>query len=107
MDGLIQQQDELAQKLYEFWISRVDITTLQYACQQIHHRIVYRDCRMQTTRGRARNIGVTGRLKYRYSSDVYLRLDGRSFLRRERSRDPGRIAQGKVGPGARVQMVIR
>ena len=65
------------------------------------------NCRMQTTRGRARNIGVTGRLNYRFSSDVYLRLDSRSFLRRERSRDPGRLAQGKVGPGARIQTAIR
>ena len=40
MDGLIQRQIVLAQKFYEFWISRVDITTLQYACQQIRHRIV-------------------------------------------------------------------
>lgn len=65
------------------------------------------NCRMQTTRGRARNIGATGQHNRRFSSDVYLRLGGSSFLRRERSRDPGRIAQGKVGPRARIQMVIR
>ena len=51
MGGLIQQQDELAQTLYEFWISRVDITTLQYACQQIRHRIVYRELQNANYKG--------------------------------------------------------